>query len=521
MTRRQKLRLNTAMSLLSQVVSIVCGFILPRYILLYFGSDTNGLVSSISQLLGLIGLCELGVGAVVQSSLYKPLAEGDLLSTSKIMVSAKKFFDKVGIILAVYVLILAACFPFSQLEQFDFLFTATLIGAMSISYFAQYFFGIREQILLKADQKSYVGLALQIITLILNTAISVVIIKLGASIQLVKLASSCIFLIRPIGLTIYVKRHYKLDYSLKLTEEPIKQKWNGLAQHFATVVLGNTDTIVLTFFSTLANVSIYNVYYLVINGVKSLVTSLTGGLESYIGNMLAKQESEQLNKAFAFTEWIIHTLIVLAFTMTGLLILPFVSIYTSGITDADYYAPVFAIMLTAATASYCIRLPYSIIVLAAGHYKQTQWSAIIEMGLNIVISIALVFPFGLVGVAIGTLVSMSYRTVYYAFYLRKNILNRSISHFIKHIAVDFLTVACMIAACFWIKIGSLDYLSWLLMALKIGLLCLAVSLIINMIFYHKHIAEICRGAKNMFRNRGGGVLRKTNSLGKGRCVYAC
>ncbi len=522
MTRKQKLKLNTAMSLLSQVVSIVCGFILPRYILLYFGSDVNGLVSSVSQLLGLISLCELGVGAVVQSALYKPLADGDLLSTSKIMISAKKFFDKVGIILAVYVLILVACFPFSQLEQFDFLSTASLIGAMSISYFAQYFFGMREQILLKADQKSYIGLTLQIITLILNTAVSLIIIKLGATIQLVKLSTSLIFLIRPIGLAIYAKKHYKLDYLIKLTEEPIKQKWNGLAQHFAIVVLDSTDAIVLTFFSTLANVSIYNVYYLVISGVKSLVTSLTGGLESYIGNILAKNEREQLNKAFSFTEWILHTTIVLVFTMTGLLILPFVSIYTAGITDADYYAPVFAVMLTAATASYCIRLPYSIIVLAAGHYKQTQWSAIIEMGLNIVTSIALVFPFGLVGVAIGTLASMTYRTVYYALYLRKNILNRSIGHFIKHIAVDLISVAGMIGACFWIKIASLDYLSWLLMALKIGGLCLAISLFINIIFYHNHIVKIIEGARNMFkRHRGGRVPTRTNWMSKGRCAHAC
>ncbi len=519
MNRRQKLRLNTAMSLLAQVVSIICGFVLPRYILLYFGSDVNGLVSSVSQLLGLISLCELGVGAVVQSSLYRPLAEGDMLSTSKIMISARRFFDKVGIILGVYVLVLAGTFPFAKLEQFDFLSTALLIGAMSISSFAQYFFGAKEQILLKADQKSYICLAFQILTVVLNTVVSILIIKAGASIQLVKLSASLIFLIRPIGLVIYVKRHYKLDYSLKLTEEPIKQKWNGLAQHFAAVVLGSTDTVVLTFFSTLGNVSIYNVYYLVTNGVKSLVVSLTCGLESYIGNMLAKNENEKIQKAFALSEWIIHTLVTLVFTMTGLLILPFVGIYTSGVADADYYQPIFAIMLTAATASYCIRLPYSVIVLAAGHYKQTQWSAIIEMAINIVLSIILVFPFGLVGVAIGTLAAMAYRTVYYALYLRKNIINRGIGHFIKHILVDLLSVGCMVAACFWIKIGGQDYLSWLLMALEIGLLCLALSLIINIIFYHNHVKETLKGMMTIFRKRGG-VLAKNKTPGGGGCVYA-
>ena len=45
--RKIYLRRNTLMSIVFEILTIICGFILPRYILLYFGSDTNGLVSSI------------------------------------------------------------------------------------------------------------------------------------------------------------------------------------------------------------------------------------------------------------------------------------------------------------------------------------------------------------------------------------------------------------------------------------------------------------------------------------------
>ena len=65
-------------------------------------------------------------------------------------------------------------------------------------------------------------------------------------------------------------------------------------------------------------------------------------------------------------------------------------------------------------------------VLAAGHYKQTQWSAIIEAAVNIAVSVVLVFKFGLTGVAIGTLAAMVYRTAYLARYLSRNIICRSI-----------------------------------------------------------------------------------------------
>lgn len=490
MTRNKKLQLNTISSLLNQIITLVCGFILPRYILSYYGSTVNGLVSSVQQLLGLISFCELGVGAVVQSALYKPLADNDGMLTSKILISARKFFDKVGIILSVYVVLLAAFFPLSQRDDFDYISTMFLVLAMSISYFAQYFFGVRDQLLVNADQRSYIQLFYQSLTVIINTVLSVVIIKCGASIQIVKLITSLVYLIRPIGLAIYVKRNYKIDYSLKLTEEPIKQKWNGLAQHFATVVLQNTDTVVLTFFSTLINVSIYNVYNLVLTGVQKIVSSLTSGAQSLFGNLLARGEMELLGETFDCVEWLFHVVTVLAFTMTGVLIVPFVQIYTKKIIDANYIVPLFAALLTCATALYCLRSPYTITVLAAGHYKQTQNSAIIEMILNVVISIGLVFWLGLIGVAIGTMISVTYRTVYFALYLRKNILKRRFTLFVKHILVDIVTVVCMVAATFWIKLSAVNYFAWIIMALECGGICLAVLIIINLIFYRKTLKNV-------------------------------
>lgn len=498
MNRSQKLKLNTVFSLTNQLVTLICGFILPRFILKYYGSEVNGLVSSITQFLSLITLCELGVGAVVQSALYKPLAINDEVGVSKIMISARRFFNRIGIIMLIYVVVLMVVLPLNQLESFDFLTTALLVASMSITYFAQYFFGIKNQLLLNADQKSYVQLILHIVTIILNTAVCVILMVLGSSIQVVKLATSVIFLLRPLGLMLYVRKNYKIDYSLTLTEEPIKQKWNGLAQHLATVVLNNTDTVVLTFFSTLINVSIYNVYHLVVNGIKQIVMSLTTGIQALFGNMLAKGETEELEKTFSRTEWLLHTVAVLAFTIAGVLIVPFVRVYTSGVNDANYIVPTFAVLICMATASYCLRLPYNMMVLAAGHYKETQLSAIIEAVINVVLSIVLVFNFGLIGVAIGTFVAMTYRTIYFALYLRKNIINRPIKHFIKHMLVNVLTVGLIVLATFWIKLGAVNYLSWFIMAIEVGVIALAITFIVNIIFYKNQTFSILKSIKNKF-----------------------
>ena len=66
----KKLIKNTYTAIIYQVATLICGFILPRLILGNFGSEVNGLVNSITQFLQVIQFLELGVGAVVRTSLY-------------------------------------------------------------------------------------------------------------------------------------------------------------------------------------------------------------------------------------------------------------------------------------------------------------------------------------------------------------------------------------------------------------------------------------------------------------------
>ena len=482
-SRGKKLALNTITSLLLQITTIVSGFIVPRLILGAFGSNVNGLVNSIAQFLGIITLLDLGVGAVVQSSLYKPLAVNDKESISRIYVSASKFFKRLALILLGYVALLMIVYPLAVNRDFDYWFSATLIGAICISSFSQYYFGIVNSLLLNADQKGYIQYSAQIITIILNTIACAILIYLGGSIQMVRLTTSLIFLLRPLFLVLYVREHYNIDKKISYTEEPIKQKWNGMAQHFAAYVLSGTDNIVLTLFSTLANVSIYSVYNLVIIGVKNALLSMTNGFQSLIGEMLAKKETEKLNNFFGYVEWFLHTGTTLVFGCTGVLLVSFVKVYTNGIDDADYIQPLFAILITIANAGHCLRLPYNIMILAAGHYKQTQSNYIIAMVLNIVISIATVKLWGLIGVAIGTLIAMFYQTVWMAWYDSKNIINWPFKTFLKQCGVDAITVIIASLATFKIPLLSVSYHAWFIQAIEVFAIWCVIVLIINLIFY--------------------------------------
>lgn len=489
-SRKKKLALNTVTSLALQVVTVISGFIVPRLILGTFGSAVNGLVNSISQFLGVISLLDLGVGAVVQSALYKPLADKDIDAISRIYVSANKFFKRLAMILLVYVAVLMIFYPLLVNHNFSHAYTALLIAAICISSFAQYYFGIVNSLLLSADQKGYIQYTAQIVTIILNTIACAVLIYFGGSIQMVKLTTSLIFLLRPLYLLWYVRKHYDIDKKISYSEEPIKQKWNGMAQHFAAYVLGGTDSIVLTLLSTLENVSVYSVYNIVIAGVKNALLSLTNGFQSLLGEMLAKKETEKLNNFFGYVEWILHTGTTLVFGCTGILLVSFVKVYTNGITDADYIQPMFAVLITIANAGHCLRLPYNILILAAGHYKQTQSNYIIAMILNIVISIATVKIWGLVGVAIGTLVAMVYQTVWMAWYDSKNIINWPFKNFIKQCVADIVTVIIAALATFKIPMLSVSYSAWCIQAAEVFICWFIIVLAINCIFYRDKVSFV-------------------------------
>ena len=488
--RKKKLAKNTIASLVFQMTTIICGFILPRQILGAYGSEVNGLVTSITQFLSIISFLELGVGAVVQSSLYKPLADGDSDFISKILVSAGKFFKKLAVILLVYIGVLVVLYPLLVQREFSHLYSALLILCISISYFAQYYFGVVDRLLLTADQQGYIQYNAQTLTVIGNTVACVLLINFGATIHIVKLTTSLIYLLRPLYLRWYVDKHYQVNRRITYACEPIKQKWNGVAQHVAAVVLDGTDSIVLTMLSTLQNVSVYSVYHMVVIGVKQLFLSLTSGVTALIGELWAKQEVEELNRTFGWMEWVVHTGTVFVFGCAGVLVVPFIKVYTYGISDANYVQPLFAVLLTLANAGHCLRLPYNVMILAAGHYKQTQRNYIVAAVMNIVISVLTVKSFGLIGVAIGTLVAMGYQTVWMAVYDSKNLIKWPIRKFIKQVMVDVLTAVLAAVLSVKFELAAVNYVQWVILAMKVGSVWALVVVMINIIFFREKVLAI-------------------------------
>lgn len=422
--------------------------------------------------------------------MYKPLADKDNITVSKVITSADKFFRRLGYILAIYVVVMLFYYPYLVKQNFSFTFTATLIVAISIRSFAQYFFGIVNRLLLLADQKAYIQYIAQTVAVIANTVGCYILIAFDCSVQVVYALTSLIFFLQPLAIHMYIKRYYALDRQIHYDVEPIKQKWNGVAQHIAAVILSCSDSIVLTTFSTLVNVSIYTVYYLPMSGARLMIMSMISGIEALIGNLWAKQDLEELRKVFAWTEWSIHTGTTLIFTLTAILIVPFVQVYTHGVNDANYMQPLFGVLLVVANSGHCLRLPYNIMILAAGHYKQTQHNYIIAAVMNIVISIIGVKQFGLIGVALGTLAAMVYQTVWMAWYNSKNFIQWPMRNFFKQMAVNAVSAVSIFTVTGYFNMTGVSYLGWVVLAIKATVCGVFVVFLINYIFYKEFVLKI-------------------------------
>lgn len=470
-SRARALRSNTLFSLAQQVVVLVSGFLLTRLYLTHFGSAGNGLMSSINQFMGRYAMADLWLSAVVQSALYVPLAQKDEKALNRVYAAGRIFYGRLGLLLAGYVAALLAFYPTLTDTDFSRGYTMLLLAAIALSTFAEYYAGMTDRVLLTADQRGYITIVIQIATTAANLLVCSGLLALGAGLPAVKLASAAVFFTRPALYRIFVRRYYPITRaSLRAARPapPIRERWDGFYQFLMTVVMNSGDVIVLTVFSTLANVSVYAVYSLVTIGMRSLVTSVFSGVQALTGNLYARREWPLLHRALDAVELVSHGAGLYLWACTASLITPFVLLYTQGLDDAPYRAPLFGFLLVTGQMLYCARMPYYAVIQAAGHYRAIRTSALVEMAINLAGSIALVGRFGLVGVAAATVAAMAYRTGYYVWYLRGPVLGRGLRRCVQ----AFVPGLAAYLLCAWLWRGLPDMatpLDWVLAAVRVCL----------------------------------------------------
>ena len=487
-SRSKAIKLNALTSILSEVVTLICGLILPRIILLMYGSTTNGLVSSITQFLGFSVVLRSGIGAVTRAALYRPLADGNINDVSAIMSATRKYMQKIALILAGCIVVFAVVYPFIVQDEYDWSYAFCMVLVLGISTFFENFFGIKNMILLQADQRYYIQTLAAILSQVLSCLVSVALMYLGLDMIFVKLGAAVAFLSKPLFLEIYVKSHYKIDKTIPPNNLAIKQRWDAFFQQFAIIINSNVDVVLITLFAPLSSVSIYTVHYMVVNNIGKVAQAPVQGVGAAFGDMIARDERESLLRNFQFMEWAVFALATLLFSITAAMITSFVQLYTSSVTDANYYQPLFALLMTIAVMLNCVRIPYQSLTEAAGHFKQTRNGAILEVIIHIVVSIVLLICIGLIGVMIGSLCSCLIRTIQYSWYSSKRILKISIWHIVKNYVVYAVAFAiCVVIGYFLVIDNMANYWQWILYSIYMSLISLAVVVLVSVLFNRNEV----------------------------------
>ena len=423
-------------------------------------------------------------------ALYKPLANEDDEGISEIFNLIGQTFRKIAGVFVCFAVVLSVSMKFFVDTQYSWFFVFTMVLILSTQTYLGYYMGMPYRFLMTADQKLYIIQFTQIITTVLNLLLCLLVMRLGGGIHMVKLTSVSVFLLNPLVQRLYVKRHYHLSRKVTAGNTQHIQKRDGVIHHLSYFIHRNTDVVILSLLGSLHTVSVYSVYHTVINVLEQLLASISSGLSGLVGRLIARKAIRELNRIVDRYEACSNVLATGVATVCAILILPFVSIYTGGVTDVQYRQPLFAILMIAGSYAYSIRHPFGCVVSAAGHYRQTREGAVGEVVINLALSLILVKPLGLVGVALGTFAAMSFRTLHTVWYLSKHILHRPVWRFLLRLGCNLMVSGILINRVpVWVDISAADIPGLLVCAVKVSAIVFTAFLALNALLSIRVIKE--------------------------------
>lgn len=503
MRSRSKLAFKNSLFLtIKEIVILICNLILPRLILSNYGSEVNGLISSITQFLSIVSIFRLGVSGSIRASLYNCLTKDDKDGVNSIISTSQNYMKKSGFLVIGYIVIVCFLYPIFVGSTLDYFEILVLVFSIGITVVAQYLFGITYSSLLSADQNDWILHITEAVVQLISTAIMCLLIIGHLPIVLVKFIGSIIWTIFPLFIFIFSKRKYSIQATNIKNENVIKNRKYAMTHSIANIIYENIDIWVLTIVCGPVVVSIYAVYRLVLNGIKKVLQILVGSLEAPFGELWAKNEKDKFVDNYYKFEFINNTFVSSVFPIVLLLLSPFISLYTKGISDAQYIDKILSVLIVICESIYCLRNVFVTIVQACGHYKQTKIHAIIEAVLNLVTTVPLVYIFGLKGAILGTIIANVYRLVAYLLYCKKNILQLKLKHFIKQImfiSINFILI--YFTGYFINKLLPISgWGTWVLAGFVDVGIALIITTILSCLFFKEILFDLIRIIKNVFKN---------------------
>ena len=420
-----RIKRNLISSLVYQVVLIAVSFLLPRLYLENFGSEVNGILSTIKQIFTYLLLLEAGVGLATTQALYKRIGENDYKSASEILSATNAYYIRTGVIYLAFVLVIAVVYAYIIPTSINSSVLFFIIILYAIPALFSYFVQAKYRILMEVDGRKYVINNAETVLQIISNAAKITVLLLSDSLILIQLVYCVISLAQLAFLYIYAKRRYKwLDLKSKPDFAAISQKNSVLVHQLSGMVFNNTDIILISFLCDFKAVSVYAIYNMFFSQVQNFITSIVSSFTFALGQMFHINR-EKFEKMFNTYEVFYIMASFIIYTLMAVFLLPLIQIYTSGITDTEYTNTMLLLLFVLMNLCANAKLPANSIIEYSGEFEKTRLYAVWEMIINIVFSVAAIMRMGICGAILGSVAALLYREIMTIYYSNKKILQRS------------------------------------------------------------------------------------------------
>ena len=397
--------LNTVVGIISQIINIVLRLVVRTVFIKCLSAEYLGVNGLFTDVLTMLSLADLGIGAAIVFNMYKPLAEGDQLQIAKLMNLYRKAYAVMGIVVAVFGV---GLLPFLNLilrEKPDVPSLPLLYLLYLANTVFSYFFAYKRSIF-SADQKERV---LKIVAVVMDVARSglqiVVILVWKNFIAYLVIQFACTFL-ENLLISLYSDRCY--PFLKKYSKEQLdKQERDTIFEHvkatFAykvgTVILGGTDNIIITAVKGVASVGLLSNYTLLTSAAQSFLNVIHNSVLGSIGNYLAKEEPERHERLLINVNFFNFLLYGVIFVGSIAVLNPFVAWWAG-----EDYVLAFSIVLVHCFNHYLYGTITSIwsFRAAMGLFIYGRWRPLVSALINVVVSIWWGREIGVLGVLLGT-----------------------------------------------------------------------------------------------------------------------
>ena len=452
-----RIRKNLVSGLISQIVLIALSFLIPRLYLENFGSEVNGVLSTIKQIFVYMSLLEAGVGLATTQVLYKPVAENDHGTISSIISATNAFYRRMGSIYGAMVLLMAVGYAYLVPTGMDSRDVFLIVILTALPTLFSFFVQTKYRILLEVDGRKYIINNSETVLQIASNAGKILVLLLTDSLVLMQFVYCLLCLMQLIYVYIRAKRRYPwLDWKAKPDFGAISQRKSVLVHQISGMVFNNTDVLLLSVLCDFKVVSVYTIYNIFFSQVQVFITNITSGFSFALGQMFHTDRDKFLKVYHVYeTCFIMATFII--YTLMAVFLLPLIQIYTKGINDANYTNVYLVLLFVIMNLLANGKLPSNQLLEYAGVFDKTRYQAIGEMVINIVVSVVAILKWNICGAIIGTITALVYRSLVVIRYANKKVLGRGALHTYKHWIVNGAVFALIMVIFFVDSFSGLSF----------------------------------------------------------------